>query len=493
MGSAKLAEAQTPGGLGLLDALRMTLERDPNVALDESRVQSARGSLQTASGRFDPVVSSELTEIQLDEPESASSSQETRILENIFGVAQEFRTGLSFEPRVVLTRTEDVTGGATPDNDATVTFRLRQPLLRGRGRTAVAAEERTAERELEARGLDLRQTLALRVLTVASQYWVVEAAARNLEVLSASETSARELLENTRKLIEADQLPAAELVQLEANVVSKESSRIGGERDLFAARQDLGREIGLDAAEIAGLSLPADPFPDLAPDEVPPLSQAPRFVTEALGRRADLRAARERRTGSEILRRAAATALKPQLDLVFEPRYSGLLTGSDPDDFFSPLFRNVPGPGATVSLNLSWPTFNNRAEGLLVQAEQSERQSDLFVELLAKGIGANVPAALDSVERNTRQLDRAREAVRLFERVVINEEKKLRAGSSTLLDVITQRDRLTAARQSEVLAQLTLAQSILQLRFETGTLLGDEDSLEYARLTTVPFVEEAAP
>ena len=39
-----------------MDAVRLTLANDPNVAIDAARVDSARGALQIASGRFDPVV-----------------------------------------------------------------------------------------------------------------------------------------------------------------------------------------------------------------------------------------------------------------------------------------------------------------------------------------------------------------------------------------------------------------------------------------------------
>jgi outer membrane protein TolC len=90
---------------------------------------------------------------------------------------------------------------------------------------------------------------------------------------------------------------------------------------------------------------------------------------------------------------------------------------------------------------------------------------------------------LDAVTRGAQQLERATEAVRLFERAVENEEKKLRAGTSTLIDVISQRDRLTSARQSRVSAHLALAVAVARLRFETGTL----DTSDVRDLTTIPF------
>lgn len=488
------AQAPVPAngaaGLSLAETVRLALSHDPNLRLEEARLRSAQGVLLSSRGAFDSVVSSSLTETETDSPLSETASERSAVLGNSLGVEKRFRTGLSIEPELELLRTDETGAGAF--NVGTFSFTVRQPLLRGRGRTATAAAERSAERQVAASELDVRQVTAERMLTVASRYWEARAAVLNLAILRETEDRSRELLETTRKLIEADVTPAAEVVQVEANLAAKEAARIGGERTLFAARQSLGREIGLDRPAIAALPLPSDPFPALAPSAAE-LSEIDRFVAAALERRADLQAARERRSASEILRRAADIGLRPQLDLVLTPSYTGFVEGTDPASFFSPLYRNVPGASAELSLSLSWPTRNSEARGELMQIEASREQSTLVQQLVEQSIEADVPIALDAVSRHAEQLARATEAVRLFERAVVNEEKKLRAGTSTLLDVISQRDRLTAARQSEVSAQLSLALAILDLRFATGTILSEPaESVDPALFTTVPL-QEVAP
>jgi outer membrane protein TolC len=324
----------------------------------------------------------------------------------------------------------------------------------------------------------------------------LKAAVENLAILRESEGSARSLLETTRQLVAADQTPAAELVQLEANLAAQEVSLLAGETALFKSRQDLGREIGLDSAAIAALPLPAEPFPALGTADLPPPEAARGFVAQALARRTDLQAARERLAESEILVRAATNALKPQLDLLFTPSYAGLATGGGTGTYFSPLYRNVPGGSLALGFALSWPTLGNRDRGALEQTLAGREASALRVDLTAKQIGADVPTALDGVQRSTLQLEKASDAVRLFERTVVNEEKKLRAGSSTFINVITQRDRLTAARQGQVSAQLSLALALVQLRFATGTLLaieGETPAVRRSRLITVPSLAERAP
>src|SRR5262249_4104271 len=145
---------------------------------------------------------------------------------------EELRSGLVLNPAVSLASTvsnETLTGLPGPPtivNTASVSFMLRQPLLRGRGRRVVDAAEQSARREAEASGLDLRFTTAQRILTVASQYWTLVSARQNLAILVANEDRSRTLLATTRRLIEADITAPAEAVQLEANLSAAEAQRI---------------------------------------------------------------------------------------------------------------------------------------------------------------------------------------------------------------------------------------------------------------------------
>lgn len=472
--------------LGLLEVIAMTLEHDPNIALVNSQLLASQGALLSAQGRFDPTLSSALSRSDQKTPLDETSTSESTTLRSTVGLTQQLRGGLSLEPEIELLRTAD---DDPTVNAATVSFTLRQPLLRGRGREVVAAAELAAAREVEASRLDLRHAVSQRLSTVVSQYWSVAAAMRNLDILRATEESSRRLLETTRKLIAADVTPAAELVQLEADLAAKEAARIGGERALFESRQALGREIGLEPAEIRSLPLPADPFPTIEPEAVPLPADGAYLTEQALDERADLQAARARVEAARIRLRAAEDAVRVRLDLVLTPSYSSRVEGEGTGDFLSPLFDNVPGLSTSLGFSLSWSTWNRKARGDLLQAEAAREQSALRVELASRSIGAEIPTAIDAVRQDARQLVKAIQAVELFAQAVENEEKKLRAGTSTLIDVISQRDRLTAARQRTVSAQLALALALLELRFQTGTLLaveGETNAVRYDRLTTIP-------
>ncbi|MEM7482090.1 MAG: TolC family protein [Acidobacteriota bacterium] len=479
-------------GLTLLEALRLTLENDPAIARTLVQSDLAEGSRLQAAATFDPLVTSGATRLDTETPtgEDSSTEEETYLLSA--GVDQLLHSGLQLTPTVSLQQDRE-DGGS---NVGTLAIDFRQPLLRGRGSATVTANLRAAEIETEAVAADVRQTLSLRLLRVAQQYWQVVAARRNLTVFSESERTSRELLETSERLVEADLRPAADLILLEADLTAKETSRIAGQQALFAARQNLGREIGLSAEAIARLPMPSDPLPVVAPEDLRGSGDGLAFVALALRWRDDLRAARLREEAGRILARAAENGLKPRLDLLVTPSYTGFVAGDSVGDLFSSPLENVPGVSTSVGLSLGLPLRNRRAEGLLLQAEALLTSARLDVEALEKQLGADVPSALDGLRRNAEQLERAQRSVELFARVVSNEAKKLGVGASTLIDVISQQDRQTAAQRQLVSAQLSLALALLDLRFRTGTLvrrIGDGGELRLSDFVTLPEPSPMVP
>jgi outer membrane protein TolC len=480
------------GGLRLVEAVELALEHDPNILLVETDVLASEGALRIASGRFDPLVTAGVSQDDAESTALEDGGGTTGTLESSVRMVQELRTGLTLEPGIEMTRIDGAGAGAV--NRSTVRFTVRQPLLRDRGRRAVAAGEDAAVRELAAARLDLEHTVSLRILAVVSEYWRLEAARRSLEIAEAGEETSRRLLRTTRRLVAADVTPAADLVLLEADLAAKEALRIAGEQGVFAARRALGREIGLPRGRIAALLPPSDPFPRLRPDQVPSRAAEEGFVAMALARRADLRAAHDRLVAGRSLEGAARNALEPRLDLLVTPSYSAAVEGTGADRFVDPFRDGITGFGTTVALSLSWPTRNREAEGRLLSSRALRERSELEIDLLETRIGADVPTSLDAVRRSAERLVKTSEAVRFFARAVENEQKKLRAGRSTLIDVINQQDRLTAARQSEVSARLALALALAELRFETGTLTSaarGEGVTDHPSLTTLPSPGDA--
>ncbi|MEO1365638.1 MAG: TolC family protein [Acidobacteriota bacterium] len=478
------AAARPQGSLTLIEALELALENSPSIAIARHQSESDRGSLLISRGDFDGTLSASVNVVDQETPLTADTVRETKETSQGAAWTQTLRTGQTVTGSADL---EQVDGDPTVST-GTVSFTVRQPLLRGRGRAVTTAQERAADEDFQVGRLELLHEISRRLAIVAQQYWSVRGAMLDLEILRYTEERSRQLLDTTRRLIEAQQVPAAEMLQLEADLASREASRVAGERVLFQARQDLAAEIGLGPEDAEALPLPGDPFPEISIDAIPESARA--LLAEASVHRADLAAEQRRLEASRLRLFAAEDDLKPRLDLVLTPSYTGLVEGGGVDDALRALGDNIPGLSTTFGVSYLFPIANQTAEGLQLRAEAALKIQADVVRSIEIQIGADVPSALDAVRQNARTTELFEKATKLFLQTLENEEKKLQVGSSILLDVISQRDRLTSAQQRLVASASALARAVVDLRFETGTLVrgADADSLQVRTedFTTVP-------
>ena len=80
-----------------------------------------------------------------------------------------------------------------------------------------------------------------------------------------------------------------------------------------------------------------------------------------------------------------------------------------------------------------------------------------------------------------------------FEIAVTNEKKKLKAGLSTLIDLIQMENNAIAARLSWIGAQENYANALAALRYNMGSLIVIGDGaghVTWDTLTTKPIVDE---
>lgn len=215
---------------GLLDAVRETLARNPDVQLNAKQLEISQGAAREAAGAFDPVLalsagqshaSTPLNRYQratysaLGQPVSRANSTTTTYA---LSLDRTLRSGVVLSPGVSATHsigTDNDAYGLAAQNRGRVGFDLRVPLGRG-GRDSTEAPEAAARLEAEASREDLRFSVAQAVLASVSAYWNLLAAEKSLEVAREAEAGIDRLLEDTRKLIAADERPAADLLLIRA-------------------------------------------------------------------------------------------------------------------------------------------------------------------------------------------------------------------------------------------------------------------------------------
>ncbi|MFP5211838.1 MAG: TolC family protein [Acidobacteriota bacterium] len=488
-----MGDARADGGEGLrlLDAVRITIERQATIQSQEQTVETYRGLLQEQSGAFDTTLESTLGFSHEDVPNLTGVQELTETTTAQVGVSKLFRNGVSIGPNVQLLRTD--APPVTAQDASTVNFQIDVPLLKGLGTSATGALERSAREDYQGSLYTYRHTIAQEVLATVSAYWDYLSAVRTLEQRIVSEARAEQHRQDIKKLIEGDELAASEMEQIAANLASKTALRFEAERGLVSAKHTLGLAMGTSFEEIEALPSPADPFPSIQPRELEKaFGGLSRIVSEALAHRADYLASGIAQESARILVEQAKNNLLPQLDLQVGVGYSGLERGTEPSRFFSSLANDIPGYSASVNLTYKWPVQNNTARGILLQKQAAFRQAEIQSKELARTISSSVSQDLSDLRNRTLEFIKFDESVGHYRKAVENEKRKYLLAMSTLSDLLTTEDNLTDAVLGKISAEGALAKALAQLRFDTGTILALENeriSVGMKEVATVPFVD----
>ena len=486
-------------------------------------VEASRGALQVAAGLFDLNLRATLSEVGATTPQSpdtvtynqgilnsyiqagqlasgitAQSSSTSYTTNWMVGLAQQFRWGMSITPSVSLSFVNPQNIGyfypnlaTVPANTgtATVNFRLVQPLLRGRGAEATAAAEIAAKSAVDVAMYQLRQTVATSIQEVASDYWDYVAAYRVITILQQAEERAGLLLKNEEQLVASGEHPPAELKKLEANLASATTARLSAERSLVQVRRSLGLAMGLRWQEITTLAAPSDELASIAEDSLPSPEAIARLIEHACRQRPDRLAQVAALRSAGALTRGAQRGLDPQLDLELDLGYSGLSQAAGATPLITPLADGIGGVNFTGQLSFSYPTRNNAARGALKQREAAMKRAELSLQDLERHVGANVALTVAELRSELQVWKTAETTAQSYRAAAVNEQKRLRAGLSTIFDVLLTQDRLTSAEIGVLQQRSLIAKSLVKLRYETGTLL-DSGSTDYrlslAHLTSVP-------
>ncbi len=486
------SSAPPPHPLGLVEALQSTLLNQPALHIEEQQVVSSRAIRRQASGAFDTIIGTTLSQNRINNPLTLFNQEEAGLLGIITNnqvsnltslnveATKEYRNGVTITPSFLTTRTTDNIYDIGGVNLTTVAFQVNVPLLRGRGHDVVAASETAAGIEVEASLLDLNQTISGLLSNTASSYWDAVGAAQSLKVVQESEERGKVYVDNVQTLIAAGRVPEAEIHQVQANLATRSAARIAAEQGLIAARQQLALAMGMSTDQMASVGMPVDDLP-MDDGQVLAILNAhslQQFFDMALVRRADYLAAKKRETEERTLLTRARNAILPQLNLSLSSGYSSLDEGTGVVNFFSAPGRAPRGPDVGVGVTYQFPPSNNVAFGALMLAQSSVRQAELRTLQTSQSIMASVVTAVGGVRNAALQLQRAREAVTASQAALDGEREKYRLGVGPLVDVLTMEDRLTVADQSQVNAELGYALAVTQLRFATGSIVEPDKAVQ---------------
>jgi outer membrane protein TolC len=437
-------------------AVRIALENNLGLQLQQDDVEAAAGVREAAGGEFDVFFSGEAgiggQEYPLlapDTPEEERSGQWTA------GVRKKFITGaevglnwqnsrFSSSPQIYL---------LDPYYRSSLTLDLRQPLLKGFGIDNQTANLRAADKNLAAATLLVGSEAANLAATVRRAYWNLVYAWQDREVKVLSITLAKRLVTETATKIEAGRLAEVDRYQPESEVARREENLILADRS-----------IGLYEDELKLLMNSADWQATLTPVDLPPTEPVEPDIDQVLQRalrlRPDIQAADLSREAAEIREKAARNQTRPDLALI------GMVGQGGTDDVYGDTLDDAiddPETQWQAGLALSIPLQNATAEGNYRQARAASSKARNSAQLLRLQVRQGVRITLRDVQLAIKAMEATKKTSLATRKRLEAEQAKFEAGRATTLDVLTSQEAYAESLSQEKRAEVGYAIALAEL------------------------------
>jgi outer membrane protein TolC len=480
---------QTTIPVDIVRLSEITIAESPIIKRNLLNVTSAEGGLQIQKSTFDYQLVSGISLIR-NSLNLFKADSRNELIDNELdskntgisvGLQKLFRSSLIANLSIDYTNASDNyplnrfsqdVGAYFEDHNVSSTFSLTQPLLRGRGKMIATALEEASKLNLESADSNADFVNSFELLQTGSTYWQYVAAYKSLKIFKENEARVRRVLEITQELVKADKRPVGDLSQVQADLANQERQTKVAEQTFYNAKLNLGRSIGLSEVESKKLGDPTDDFPTIAESQYNKNLDESKYLKIAKNNRKDILAAKKSQEAFRLQFNLSDNNKKPQLNLTGFVSYGGMNMGNGLNNALATFSRNEGRDiGYGLRLNLTFPINNNLAKGSYIQSEVAFKNQQLANENLQRNIDLNVSIALNNLENSVQVLEKARKSLDFYQEVYNNEQIKFKNGLTILLNLIQFQERLTFAELDYLQAHQQFAVAIVNLRYETGTLL----------------------
>ena len=372
----------------------------------------------------------------------------------------------------------------SPSNNSMFRFSFQQQLLAGSGFGPNLRYLRIARNNKRISDIAFKDQVIATVTQIENIYWDLVSAYEQTRVNEQSFSFAQQTLENAKKQLQLQSVPAMEVMRAEAEVSKRD-------QELTVARTNLQlQETLMKNAVTKSLDDPVlEAMPVVPTDEQmqPAAIEAAKpirdLIVDAQHNRPELAESDIDLVNRQISRRAARNALLPSLSLVGFYGGSGLAgplnplcpdcTSSVPVDFSGALRNafNNSSPDYYVGLNLSIPIRNRVAKADQYRSELEYRQAELRSEQLKKQVRIEVRNAQYALDQTGARVEAARKARDLAQRTFDITKKEQELGSGSSYQTLSAQRDLSLAELDLVSAMTTYQKAKVELDRATGTTL----------------------
>ncbi|MBF0272354.1 MAG: TolC family protein [Magnetococcales bacterium] len=422
----------------------------------------------------------------------------------VASMKQFYRPGFFAKIETILDRTDPVNyydvgaQGAGATNIGITQVSIRIPLLRNSGPDAYqwTVEEKEKKLGYESKKQDYRHAVANRVRNVAKAYWDYKEAMEKQDILRVSEKLVTKWAESAKgKAARATKGNKDEVNTLTARLASESLALEEGRSKVYAAKNALAEAVGISVEDLTAKGYPADDFPTVSTN-VEDKALIKRLMVLSQSERSDLLAAKLTEEQSNVLLTKAKKDLLP--NLVVDATggvMGGNVDGSTLSNAMDGFTDNVVSPNWKVGVTFEYPFGNDAAQGMVTQRNMAVMRDSMLLEEKNRTVQMSVKKSLNDLKHSIPSVDLAKKSIKNYWPSVEGSLEKYNAQRqnaplSTLMDLLSLEEKLKDALTKHIEAKSSLAKSLVDVRFATGTLLpkteGDQFVIGKEAIATLP-------
>jgi outer membrane protein TolC len=375
------------------------------------------------------------------------------------------------------TTTNNIYSSFQPQLTSNISATYTQPLLRNFKIDGTRQQLLVSQKNREIADTQLRQSISSTVRNVRNAYYDLMYAIGNLNVQRQSLDLARQSLKDNRARVEIGTMAPLDIVQAEAEVATREEAVILAEAAIDR-QQDTVRVLVYNPSSPDFWTARIEPIEQVS--FLPMQVDVDSAVRNALSQRTDLAVARKNLESTDVNIRYFDNQSKPDLNASINygaQAIGGVAIRRAPGDglipgdiisqversYWSTLGTVFSGdfPGWTFSLDMAYPIGRSNNEASLARARLQKTQGERSLAVLELQIATQVRDAARNVQTNAKRVDATRASRALAEKRLEAEEKKYQAGMTSSFFVLQAQRDLNVARNSELLALVEYAKSVV--------------------------------
>ena len=390
----------------------------------------------------------------------------------------------------------------SPTLSSSFRFQIQQELLAGFGFGPNLRYLRIARNNKKISDIAFKDQVIATVTQIENIYWDLVSAYEQTQVNEQSFSFAQQTLDNAKKQLQLESIPAMDVMKAEAEV-SKRDQELTVARTSLQLQETLMKNAITKSLDDPTLeSIPVIPTDQMQTLGIHSAQSIQDLIAEAQHNRPELAVSDIDLVNRRISRSAARNALLPSLSLVgfyagsglagpLNPIYDTSLLGPNssnvPVDFAGALQNafNNSSPDYYVGLNLNIPIRNRVAKADQFRSELEYRQAELRMEQLKKQVRIEVRNAQYALDQIGARVEAARKARDLAQRTFDITKKEQELGALSSYQTLSAQRDLALAELDLVSAMTTYEKAKVELDRATGTTLDHNGILIQDAITGV--------